>query len=126
MEPPLPETTPSMMNHQTLKSELNNAQHSDRMNIEKNFASLSGDFRALCERLELIERHLGQINSVKQTFLFSIVRGFGYAIGATVVVSIVATILVRTLDTIDYVPIVSQFFNSAFFQQIQLELEGLQ
>ncbi len=61
--------------------------------------------RELDIQLERIEQQLTKQLSFKHNFLISIVRGVGYALGATIIAGLLLTMLSWSIDSIQDVPL---------------------
>lgn len=79
----------------------------------------------LTTSVDILREDVERLNSLRYAFGLAILRGVGYALGATVVVSLIAAGLVRTVESVDFVPVVQTFFDSDFFQQLLVELNEL-
>ncbi len=91
----------------------------------KHLKDLEHALSTLTMSVDALRRDVDRLNSFRFAFGTSVLRGVGYALGATVVVSLVAAGLVRTVESVDFVPVVQTFFDSDFFQQLLLELNQL-
>lgn len=70
------------------------------------------------ERLPLLVRELEKQNSIARNFLIGIVRGFGTAIGATVVFGLVLAGFFQAIKSIDYVPILNTILSSQAVEEL--------
>jgi hypothetical protein len=74
--------------------------------------------KTLQEQIEKLTRQIQMQNSFKRNFNLAIIKGFGGAIGATVVFGIVIAILIPILKTINYVPIINSILNSQTLREV--------
>jgi hypothetical protein len=63
--------------------------------------------------LNQIDRNLKRQISLKRIFIQGMVRGLGTALGATVILAIFTTIILKTASTLDIEMILQYFFNDA-------------
>lgn len=67
---------------------------------------------SLEERIDLLNEHLRKQTSFRYIFTFSVVRGIGYGLGATIIAGAVLAIVLQLVSSIDYVPLINQFLTS--------------
>ncbi|MFZ1721287.1 MAG: hypothetical protein WAU07_02165 [Microgenomates group bacterium] len=91
----------------------------------KQIAELQNTIHDLTLSIRTLQKHVERQNSYVFSFGMAITRGVGYAVGATVLVSLVAAGAVRFLEFVDFVPMVQSFFDSDFFNQLLFELNQL-
>ena len=71
-----------------------------------------------------IDEKLNRMVSIKYTFLLGIVRGFGVAVGATIVAAIAFALLSTIIDTVDDVPILKDIIESSSIDDAVQEGNG--
>lgn len=81
-------------------------------------------------KLETISNHLAKLDtsiqkklSFKRNFLLSIVKGVGYAIGATLIAGIVIAILSWSISSIQDVPILNKILTASDIEQTLRNVE---
>jgi hypothetical protein len=57
-------------------------------------------------------------NSIKRSFLISILRGFATALGATVIFGIAIALVFQLVRSIDYVPLLNNILDSAAIEEL--------
>lgn len=70
----------------------------------------------LGQNIEQLEDRLRKINSPGRVFGLSVLKGFGYAIGLTLVFGIVISILAKILEPIFLAPFFQNLFNNQLIQ----------
>lgn len=73
----------------------------------------------LNQTLQELSNKLKKQVSLKHNFALSIVRGLGLALGGTIILGIVITILARVLATISTVPVLETLINQQVIEQLQ-------
>lgn len=68
-------------------------------------------------QLILLNQRLEKKTSFKYLFVFAIIQGIGYVIGATLIAGVAIAILARLLVTLDYVPFLNQIITSEQVQE---------
>lgn len=63
-------------------------------------------------KIEELTNQIRIQNSVQRTFAISILRGFGAAIGATIVFGLVLALLSQVIRSIDYIPVLNSVLTS--------------
>lgn len=75
----------------------------------------------LQQRLTKLDKRLNRLTSFRYLFSFAVVQGIGYVLGATMVASVVAAIVLRLLAPFGSVPYFNEMFDT---QQLQDTLSG--
>lgn len=70
------------------------------------------------QEIKELSQHMKLQNSLRRNFVISIVRGFGSALGATVVFGLVIAFLFQIVRSIDYVPILNGILNSQAIEEV--------
>lgn len=63
-------------------------------------------------KIEELTRQIKLQNSAKRNFSIAIIRGFGTAIGATIVFGFVLALMLQIIKSIDYVPVLNNVLTS--------------
>lgn len=64
------------------------------------------------QQLETLNNYLEKLTDSKKIFLFGIIRGFGTAVGATIVAGLVFWILSRVFTTVEDVPVLKDLVDN--------------
>ena len=104
-------------------TELHNPQKQNA--AQQHVKDLEQALSVLTTSVDSLRSDFERRNSFRFAFGLAILRGVGYALGATVVVSLIAAGLVRTIESVDFVTVVQIFFDSEFFQQLLIEMSEL-
>jgi hypothetical protein len=78
----------------------------------------SAQISGLEAQLVILNQKLHKKTSVKYIFYFAMVQGIGYVFGATLVTGLVLALVLQFATSIDYLPIINQFFSSAEFKEL--------
>lgn len=69
-------------------------------------------------QLTILNERLRKQTSVRYIFMYSVVRGIGYALGATIIAGAVLAFLLQVISSIDYLPLINQFLSSEEAREI--------
>ncbi|MBP7842664.1 hypothetical protein KA017_01535 [Candidatus Woesebacteria bacterium] len=76
------------------------------------------------DKIQQLTKQVKLQNSYKRNFSIGIIRGFGSAIGATVVFGLVLAIFFQVVRSIDYVPILNTILNSQAIEELIRRFTG--
>lgn len=76
------------------------------------------------DAIQQLTKQIRLQNSYKRNFTMGIVKGFGGALGATVVFGLVLAIFSQVVQTIDYVPFINNILNSQAIEELILRFSG--
>lgn len=80
----------------------------------------------LRHEVALLTREMTKLTSFKNRLLNGMLQGFGVVIGGTVVAWFVITVVVETLKTANYIPIINTVFDSQQARHFLQKLSDLQ
>ncbi|MBD3250291.1 MAG: hypothetical protein GF381_01850 [Candidatus Pacebacteria bacterium] len=81
-------------------------------------SKLTANLSQLNQNLIQIEYRLKRMTSLRFNFFLALVKGLGYTLGGTIVLSIVIAILARVISTLTSVPIVEDIVDPELLQEI--------
>ncbi len=70
------------------------------------------------EKIQQLTKQVKLQNSYKRNFTVGVVRGFGSALGATVVFGLVLAFVFQIIRSIDYVPVLNNILNSQAIEEL--------
>ena len=80
------------------------------------------ELQATIERLEIevsaLTKQFKSFNSTGRNFSLSVLRGFGSALGATVVFGLALAVAAQLIQSVDYVPILNGILNSGAIEEV--------
>ena len=76
------------------------------------------------DKIQELTKQIQLQNSYKRNFMMGIIRGFGAAVGATVVFGLALAILFQIVRTIDYVPVLNNILNSQAIEELIRRFTG--
>ena len=65
--------------------------------------------KGLEENLVELNEHMAKANSLGRAFVIGILKGLGVALGATLVLGLLVTLLLKTIQTVEDIPIINDF-----------------
>ena len=85
--------------------------------IENN-KDLQKSISSLEESILKLEKKVQRQTSFRRNFALSLVRGFGTAVGATVIFGLAIAFTIQAVRSIDYVPIMNNLLNSQAIENV--------
>ena len=80
------------------------------------------ELQTTIERLEVevsvLTKQFRSFNSIRRNFGIAVLRGFGSALGATVVFGLSIALVIQIIRSIDYVPILNGILNSGAIEEV--------
>jgi len=76
------------------------------------------DNRKLVKSIQKLNKSLERSTSFKYVFLRGIINGLATAIGATIVAGAILSILSRTIDSVDDVPVLGEFIEAIKIREV--------
>lgn len=80
------------------------------------------ELQTTIERLEVevsaLTQQFKSFNSARRNFSLSVLRGFGSALGATVVFGLALAVVAQLIQSVDYVPILNGILNSEAIEEL--------
>jgi hypothetical protein len=89
----------------------NNLETNPEVNLESRLQNLN-------ESVDKLSRQMQNANSFWRNAVLSIIRGLTFSLGATLIFGLAIAILVVFIQSIDYVPIINEIFNSESIREL--------
>ena len=84
----------------------------------ENYNKLKQSITNLEKSISKLEKRVAKQTSFKRNFTMSLVRGFGGAIGATVIFGLALALIIQIVRSIDYVPIINNILSSQAIESV--------
>ncbi|NCO12095.1 MAG: hypothetical protein COZ34_00910 [Candidatus Pacebacteria bacterium CG_4_10_14_3_um_filter_34_15] len=80
--------------------------------MKESISDLQTSINELEKSVSFLGEQIRKQNSYRRNVSLSVVRGFSTAVGATVIFGVILALLVKTISSIDYVPIINNLMSS--------------